>query len=87
MIDNQFFDELAKQFTSMMPESLQQFKNEMEKNIRAVMQNAFSKMNLVTREEFDVQANVLKKARMKIDELEKKLAELEMKTNKPSKKN
>lgn len=77
MIDNQFFDELAKKFSGLMPEAMQQFKADMEKNFKAIMQNAFSKMDLVTRDEFDVQANVLKRTREKLEDLQKRVAELE----------
>ena len=48
-----------------------------EKNINALIQGAFTKMELVSREEFDVQAEVLRNAREKLVKLEAKLAELE----------
>jgi len=47
-----------------------------EKNIHALLKSAFTKMELVTREEFDVQAAVLRSTREKLDALEKQLAEL-----------
>jgi ubiquinone biosynthesis accessory factor UbiK len=50
---------------------------DMEKNINALIQGAFTKMELVSREEFDVQAEVLRHAREKLVALEAKLAELE----------
>ena len=50
---------------------------DMDKNIHALIQSAFSKMELVSREEFDVQAEVLRNTREKLVLLEKKLAELE----------
>ena len=50
---------------------------EIEKNLRALLQGAFAKMDLVTREEFDVQSEVLLQTRNKLEALEKKLAELE----------
>jgi ubiquinone biosynthesis accessory factor UbiK len=52
---------------------------DMEKNINALIQGAFTKMELVSREEFDVQAEVLRNAREKLVLLEAKLAELEEK--------
>lgn len=50
---------------------------DVEKNINALLKSAFTKMELVTREEFDVQAEVLRKTREKLEMLESKLSELE----------
>lgn len=54
---------------------------DVEKNMRAMMESVFTRLNLVTREEFDVQAQVLSRTREKLTELEAKLAELEGKTS------
>lgn len=48
-----------------------------ERNIHALLKGVFTKMELVTREEFDVQAEVLRNTREKLSRLEEKLAELE----------
>lgn len=50
---------------------------DVEKNINALLKGAFTKMELVSREEFDVQAEVLRNSREKLEALEKKLSELE----------
>jgi BMFP domain-containing protein YqiC len=50
---------------------------DLEKNLRALIASAFSRLDLVTREEFDVQREVLLRTRAKLQELEAKLAELE----------
>ena len=50
---------------------------DIEKNIDALVKGMFTKMELVTREEFDVQTEVLKRTRQKLEELEKKLSEIE----------
>ena len=50
---------------------------DIEKNIDALLKGIFTKMELVTREEFDVQTEVLKRTRQKLEELEKKLSEIE----------
>ena len=50
---------------------------DIEKNINALLKGMFTKMELVTREEFDVQTEVLKRTRQKLEELEKKLSEIE----------
>ncbi len=53
---------------------------ELQKNLRALLQSTFAKLDLVTREEFDVQRAVLLRAREKITQLEARLAELERDT-------
>ena len=53
--------------------------SDFDKNMHALIQGAFTKMELVSREEFDVQAEVLRKTREKLVALEAKLAELEVK--------
>ncbi|HBA09066.1 MAG: phosphoheptose isomerase [Methylotenera sp.] len=50
---------------------------DVEKNVNALLKSAFTKMELVTREEFEVQAEVLRHTREKLDLLEARLAELE----------
>jgi BMFP domain-containing protein YqiC len=50
---------------------------DLEKNVRAVLASVFSRLDLVTREEFDVQREVLLRTRERLNELELKLAELE----------
>jgi len=50
---------------------------DLEKNLRALLTSAFSRVDLVTREEFDVQREVLARTRAKLQEIEAKLAELE----------
>ncbi len=56
--------------------------NDIEENINALIQGAFTKVGLVNREEFDVQTQVLKRTRLKLEALEKKLSDL---NSKPSK--
>lgn len=79
MIDPKVFDDLAKRFVDAVPPGLRQFQAEMEKNLHAALQAAFSKLELVTREEFDVQQAVLARTRAKLEELERQVAELEAK--------
>jgi len=52
---------------------------DIEENINALLKSMFTKMDLITREEFDVQTAVLKKTRLKLETLEKKLDQLETK--------
>jgi BMFP domain-containing protein YqiC len=53
---------------------------ELEKNLKGMLTGAFNRLNLVTREEFEVQAKVLARTREKLGALEAKIAELEQKT-------
>jgi ubiquinone biosynthesis accessory factor UbiK len=53
---------------------------DLEKNLRALLASAFSRLDLVTREEYDAQREVLARTRAKLQELEGKLAELEKKS-------
>ena len=79
MIDPKAFDDLAKRFAEAMPPGVRQFQAEMEKNAHAALQATFAKLDLVTREEFEVQQGVLARTRAKLEELEKQVAELEAK--------
>ena len=79
MIDPKAFDDLAKHFAEAVPPGFHRFQMEIEKNAHAVLQAAFAKLELVTREEFDVQKSVLARTRAKLEELEKQFAELEVK--------
>ena len=63
--------------TKILPEDINILKDDLEKNLRATLNATFSKMELVTREEFDIQASLLSKTRAKLEELQKKLSELE----------
>lgn len=54
----------------------QQIKDDVQRNLRSVLQNAFSKLDMVSREEFDAQVAVLNRSREKIEALEKQLNDL-----------
>ena len=79
MIDPKAFDDLAKRFAEALPPSFRQFQTDMEKNFHAALQAAFAKLELVTREEFEVQQGVLARTRAKLEGLEKQIAALEAK--------
>ena len=79
MIDPKAFEDLAKRFAEAVPPGVRQFQAEMEKNFHAALQATLAKLELVTREEFDVQQAVLARTRAKLEELEKQVAELEAK--------
>jgi BMFP domain-containing protein YqiC len=79
MMNSKVIDELTKRLSGVLPPGANVLKEDMEKNVRSVLHAAFSKMDLVTREEFEVQAQVLQRSRAKLDALEKQVAELEAK--------
>ncbi|AXK66667.1 accessory factor UbiK family protein [Burkholderia anthina] len=56
---------------------------DVERNVKAMLSQGFSKLDLVTREEFDTQAQVLARTRVRLEELEKRVAELEQKLTAP----
>lgn len=70
-------DDIANRLTELMPPGLKSVRHELEDNFRAVLQSRLSDLNLVTREEFDVQAEILQRARKRLAEVERRLDELE----------
>ena len=77
MIDNRTLDALTEKLTAALPESLKLVQQDVQSNIRSVLESAFSKMNLVSREEFDVQSALLARTREKLEHLEQQIADLE----------
>lgn len=77
MFDAKSLDDIANRLANSIPPGLQALREDMEKNFRAVLQSAFAKMDLVTREEFEVQKGVLAKTRQKLEALEARVQELE----------
>ena len=77
MIDTGQIDSITKRLLNILPTSMQDVQKDIEKNIHAVLQATFAKMELVTREEFDVQSRVLARTREKLEVLEKQVQELE----------
>ena len=77
MIDGKKIDEFMQNVTSALPAGLLDMKQDVEDNVRSAMTGAFAKLDLVTREEFDVQSQVLLRTREKLEALEKIVAELE----------
>ncbi len=77
MLDPKLLDDLTRRLAGVMPPAAKAMQADVEKNLRAAVQSALAKLDLVTREEFDVQRKVLARSRAKIEQLEKQLAELE----------
>lgn len=74
MLDSQKINEISNKIKDVVNSSPL---GEVEKNLNALLKSVFTKMELVTREEFEVQAEVLRNTRQKLEVLEARLAELE----------
>lgn len=77
MIDPKILDDITRRVADAMPPAAKTLQQDMEKNLRSTVQSVFNRLELVTREEFDVQTKVLARTRAKVDELEKQIALLE----------
>ncbi len=80
VIDPKFIDDLAKRFADSVPPGIRQLQTELEKNFHAILQATFARMDLVTREEFDIQQQVLARTRAKLEDLERQVTEMEART-------
>ena len=78
MLDSKIIDQSVAAVTRALPEGPKGF----EKNLRAAMQGVFDRLKLVSREELEVQEQVLQRTRARLQELEKRIAELEEKLSK-----
>lgn len=74
MLNTQVLEDLSNRIREITKSSPA---GDLEKNLRALLQGAFTKLELVSREEFDVQADLLRLTRQKLEKLEAKQAELE----------
>ena len=83
MIDLKNIDDLARKLSDLVPPGLKDARADLEQNFRATLQSGLNRLDLVTREEFDVQRAVLLRTREKLDALERKLAELEARDGAP----
>ena len=80
MIDLKAIDELARRLNDLVPPGLKDARADLEQNFKATLQAGLGKLDLVTREEFDVQRAVLLRTREKVEELERVVAGLEGRT-------
>lgn len=79
MFNPQKLEEIAKQVSDAMPEGVKSFGNEIDRKIKQVLQAQLGKLDMVSREEFDVQTHVLLRTREKLNAMEEKFAQLEKK--------
>ena len=83
MIDLNHIDDLARRLSSLVPPGLrgnasQELRDELQQNFKSVLQTGLAKLDLVTREEFEVQRAVLLRTREKVEELQRAVTELEV---------
>ena len=70
-------DDLARQLVESLPENLRLLGQDLERNFKALLHSGLERMELVTREEFDLQRAVLERTRSKLEAMEARLADLE----------
>lgn len=76
-MEKESIDSLASRLAAAVPEGLRSVQTDLEENFRSLLKSALGRMDLVTREEFEVQAAVLGRTRRLLEELEARVAELE----------
>ncbi len=81
MIDAKLLDDLAAQLAGSVPSSIQLLQDDLKRNLRATLEANLAKLDLVTRNEFDVQSAVLSRTREKLEKLESDVVKLEQALN------
>jgi BMFP domain-containing protein YqiC len=79
MFNTKFIDDLARQISESIPAGVKGMQEDVQKNIHTLLQGALSRLDLVTREEFDAQSQVLARTREKLQQLEQLVDEIEKK--------
>jgi BMFP domain-containing protein YqiC len=77
MIDLNHIDDLARRLSGLVPPGLRESREELQENFKSVLQSGLSRLDLVTREEFEVQRAVLLRTREKLEQLQVTVAALE----------
>ena len=83
MFDPKAIDDIANRLANAVPPGLNSLKEDLEKNFHAILQGALGKLDLVTREEFEVQKAVLAKTRTKLEDLEIRVSAMEKERHQP----
>lgn len=81
MFDPKKIEQIARQVHESMPKGIRDFGDDVEKKIRQILQSQLTRLDLVSREEFDVQTQVLLRTREKVAMLEHRLNQMEAKQN------
>ena len=77
MIDLSQLDDLARRLSALVPPGVREGREELQQNFKSVLQTGLARLDLVTREEFEVQRAVLLRTREKLEELQQTVADLE----------
>ncbi len=77
MLDPRILDDLSRRVADSMPRGLTSLQEDFQRNLRAALEAALRRLDLVSRDEFDIQQAVLARTREKLEALEKRVAELE----------
>ncbi|GHE27798.1 accessory factor UbiK family protein [Vulcaniibacterium thermophilum] len=83
MIDLAQLDELARRLSALVPPAMREGREQLQENFKAVLQSGLARLDLVTREEFDVQRAVLLRTREKLEALQRTVDELEARLAEP----
>ena len=75
--NNKWYEDIVNKINAAIPPSLKEAGQDLERNIKNIMTSGFSKLDLVSRKEFDIQTKVLLRSRKKLEALEQQLKELE----------
>lgn len=84
MIDLNHIDDLARRLSDLVPPGLRESQEELQQTFKSALQSGLSRLDLVTREEFDVQRAVLLRTRQKLEALERTVAALEIASAPPA---
>ena len=77
MLDPKIFDDISKRMAGSIPPGMQSLQDDLQRNLHTALEAALGKLNLVTRDEFDIQQAVLQRTRQKLEQLEEQLQVLE----------
>ena len=81
MFDPKIFDDLSRKLVDGLPSGLQALQGDVERNVKASLEAALRQMNLVSRDEFEIQQAILMRTREKVEALETRVAELKYNLN------
>ena len=84
MLDPKILDDLSKRIAAGLPQGLQALQADFKRNVGTALEQGLARLDLVTREEFEVQQGVLARTRARVEALEAKVRELEARLQEPT---